>query len=166
MTTIEDLTALADDLLCAAAVDEVDSARQKFEDAIEQYAAERVADATAVPAPPFDPAFEPPWHRSDSGPAEARKSAEPVAWIHPSYLRNRTYEYRVAPFKISSELVPLYAALPKCEPLTDEQIAEIVLREVYDGDDSIPFRKEWVLVTGAPFARAIERAHGIGIGEQ
>lgn len=47
MTTIEDLKALADDLLCAAAVDEVDSARQKFEDAIEQYAAERVAEATA-----------------------------------------------------------------------------------------------------------------------
>ena len=43
MTTIEGVKALADDLLCAAAVDEVDSARQKFEDAIDRYAAELVA---------------------------------------------------------------------------------------------------------------------------
>ena len=32
-----------------------------------------------VPAPPFDPAHEPPWHRSDMGPAQAE--AVPVAHI-------------------------------------------------------------------------------------
>lgn len=42
MTTIEEL---AYDLLCAAENDEVESARQKFDEAIEQYAAELVAKA-------------------------------------------------------------------------------------------------------------------------
>jgi hypothetical protein len=46
-------------------------------------------------------------------------------------------------------------------PLNEEQIAEIVLRDVYEGDESIPYRHDWTRETGIPFARAIERAHGI-----
>ncbi len=37
-------------------------------------------------------------------------------------------------------------------------IDEIVLRVVYDGDASIPYREDWMRGIGLPFARAIERA--------
>jgi hypothetical protein len=47
------------------------------------------------------------------------------------------------------------------KPLSEEQIADIVLRDVYEGDESIPYRHDWTRETGVPFARAIERAHGI-----
>lgn len=47
------------------------------------------------------------------------------------------------------------------DPLTDERIAEIVLRTVYEGDASIPYRDAWVAEFGIPFARAIEQEHGI-----
>lgn len=72
---------------------------------------------------------------------------EPVAWLtrdeqdglwHPTALK-KTVDDR-----------PLYLAPPKREPLTDEEISKIF---IYCGRD-----KE-------TFARAIERAHGIG-GEE
>ena len=47
-------------------------------------------------------------------------------------------------------------------PLTDEQIQALVLATVYDGDCSTPHRDAWAAEIGVPFARAIERAHGIG----
>jgi hypothetical protein len=46
-------------------------------------------------------------------------------------------------------------------PLTDAEIAAIVLRSVYAGDASIPHRDAWAADFGVPFARAIEAAHGI-----
>ena len=54
------------------------------------------------------------------------------------------------------------AAPPQPVPLTDEQIAALVLATVYDGDGSTPHRDAWATEIGIPFARAIERAHGIG----
>lgn len=42
--------------------------------------------------------------------------------------------------------------------LTDEQIDKIALEVVYEGDETIPYRKGWCEDVGRPFARAIERA--------
>jgi hypothetical protein len=42
--------------------------------------------------------------------------------------------------------------------LTDEQIAEIALKTVYQGDATTPYRADWTAEIGIPFARAIERA--------
>ena len=58
---------------------------------------------------------------------------------------------------------PLYTTPPalKREPLTDEQIAALVLRTVYEGDASTPHRDAWAAEIGIPFARAIEQEHGI-----
>lgn len=50
---------------------------------------------------------------------------------------------------------------PKREPLTEAQIAKLVLETVYDGDASTPHRDAWAAEIGIPFARAIEAAHGI-----
>ena len=47
------------------------------------------------------------------------------------------------------------------EPLTDEQLAALVLRTVYEGDASTPHRDAWAAEIGIPFARAIEQEHGI-----
>ncbi len=51
---------------------------------------------------------------------------------------------------------------PALVPLTDEQIAALVFSTVYEGDASTPHRDAWAAEIGVPFARAIERAHGIG----
>jgi hypothetical protein len=50
-------------------------------------------------------------------------------------------------------------ARPK--PLTDEQLSRLVLQTVYEGDDSTPYRDAWAAEIGIPFARAVERKHGI-----
>ena len=47
-------------------------------------------------------------------------------------------------------------------PLADEQVAKLVLQTVYEGDASTPHRDAWAAEIGIPFARAIEREHGIG----
>lgn len=53
-------------------------------------------------------------------------------------------------------------AQPAAQPLTDEQISALVLATVYEGDSSTAHRDAWAAEIGVPFARAIERAHGIG----
>jgi hypothetical protein len=53
-------------------------------------------------------------------------------------------------------------AQPAAQPLTDAQIEALVLETVYENDERIPYRDYWVSEIGMPFARAIERAHGIG----
>jgi hypothetical protein len=42
--------------------------------------------------------------------------------------------------------------------LMDAHIEEIILRVVYDGDDSVPYRKQWTADVGLSLARAIELA--------
>ena len=54
------------------------------------------------------------------------------------------------------------AAAPAQAPLTDEQLSALILATVYEGDERIPYRDYWTRDIGEPFARAIERAHGIG----
>jgi len=51
---------------------------------------------------------------------------------------------------------------PPREGLTDAQISRLALQTVYEGDTSTPYRDAWAAEIGIPFARAIERAHGIG----
>ena len=51
----------------------------------------------------------------------------------------------------------LYTAPQATQPLTDEQIAALVLQTVYEGDASTPHRDAWATEIGIPFARAIER---------
>ena len=55
-----------------------------------------------------------------------------------------------------------FAPQPAAQPLTDAQIEALVLETVYENDERIPYRDYWVREIGMPFARAIERAHGIG----
>lgn len=58
-----------------------------------------------------------------------------------------------------------HAASPQptaAQPLTDEQIDAVALHAVYDDDDTCAYRDAWCREVGRPFARAIERAHGIG----
>ena len=50
----------------------------------------------------------------------------------------------------------------RAQPMTDAQIEALVLETVYENDERIPYRDYWVSEIGMPFARAIERAHGIG----
>lgn len=60
-------------------------------------------------------------------------------------------------------ITKVYAAPPQVpQPLSDEQIAALVLATVYEGDSSTPYRDAWTTEIGIPFARAIEAAHGIG----
>lgn len=47
------------------------------------------------------------------------------------------------------------------KPLTDEKIKALVLETVYEGDSRTPHRDAWSAEIGIPFARAVERAHGI-----
>jgi hypothetical protein len=52
------------------------------------------------------------------------------------------------------------------QPLTDEQIKAMVLAVVYEGDATTPHRDSWAAEIGIPFARAIERRHGISQQEK
>lgn len=76
---------------------------------------------------------------------DATKMIEPVAYSYTD-AKGRTVlvSTHTAPYE---DAKPLYTAPPKREPLTDEEISKIF---IYCGRD-----KE-------TFARAIERAHGIG----
>ena len=83
---------------------------------------------------------------------------EPVAWIQPDHLqkaRIAPFLCRVEPTQRCADFVPLYLAPPQCKPLKDEEI-DAEWREL-DGEVSTMFMR--VL---RKFARAIERAHGIG----
>ena len=77
--------------------------------------------------------------------------AEPVAWIFtPNNELLWPSEVEIGTPISSSFYRPLFAAPPQRKPLTDDQIAEICM------DCSL------VTPSDIYFARAIERAHGIG----
>lgn len=101
-------------------------------------------------------------------PTVAQPVQEPVYWQwrrkdQPWRLEAHTFNAEVKATTDDSEVRALYAAAPpQPVPLTDEQIAALVLATVYDGDGSTPHRDAWATEIGIPFARAIERAHGIG----
>jgi len=90
---------------------------------------------------------------------------EPVAWqerqeIQPGkfgdwYLIDRKPPTKSSmPVGITYEWQPLYTAPPQRQPLTDEE-AKVLWADVYEPEPHI-----WVIAER--FARAIERAHGIG----
>ena len=106
--------------------------------------------------------------------AEAQPVGEPFGYVItnnvPESSPYRHVFYR--PSEISAAYkdnalysTPVYTAppaQPAAQPLTDEQIAALVLATVYEGDSSTAHRDAWAAEIGVPFARAIERAHGIG----
>ena len=100
-----------------------------------------------------DPAWIPPvgmaLYRSPPNQSEdALGMVEPVAWMtHGNDLLPLFHKNKQAAFGWGANPRPLYTTPPKREPLTDEEISMIF---IYCGRD-----KE-------TFARAIERAHGIG----
>ena len=90
--------------------------------------------------------------------AQQDEPVEPVAWIQPDHLqkaRIAPFLCRVEPTQRCADFVPLYLSPPQRKPLTEEEI-DAEWREL-DGEVSPMFMR--VL---RKFARAIERAHGIG----
>jgi hypothetical protein len=85
----------------------------------------------------------------------------------PGFLIGGVMHYRIGLILPKlNEAIDALAAPPAqpAAPLTDEQIKALVLATVYEGDCSTPHRDAWAAEIGVPFARAIERAHGIGEG--
>jgi hypothetical protein len=85
---------------------------------------------------------------------------EPVAYMYPADLKRfETSECFADAFSISvgsptlGTTIPLYTSPPKRQPLTDEQMDELI------PDDDTPMSLGEAFVK---FARAIEKAHGIG----
>lgn len=80
--------------------------------------------------------------------ANASKMVEPVAW---RFYDGKIWCYvnHISDLSASTKFEPLYPAPPKREPLTEEEIKRLY--------DSLPSK-----YTLAMFARAVERAHGIG----
>lgn len=78
------------------------------------------------------------------------KQAEPVAWVLPDLLpvfSFKTAQLWKRPF--AEDQIPLYTAPPQRKPLTEEEIYEMYSEPSSDAEM-------------VEFARAIERAHGIG----
>ena len=83
---------------------------------------------------------------------------EPVAWKVVDKTTGDFMFSRVKPNARSytyDEVIPLYASPPKHEPLSDETIAEL-WGDKYSG-------KTYMVKN---FARAIEKAHSIGVGNE
>ena len=93
----------------------------------------------------------------------AEPQGEPVAWMHDGFVstnfervkhdesRNRASGFKAKP------IIPLYTHPPQRQPLTDEQIKAIWWQCESTIRDHDPRHVWW-----SQFARAIERAHGIG----
>lgn len=101
------------------------------------------------------------WHKL--GYEQGRKSAlneqEPVAWMWKKHTAGGWLDV-VGIDKPSAtahqiNIYPLYTTLPKREPLNDEVIYMMILGSKYPNN--------WEKIKA--FARAIEKAHGIGGGE-
>lgn len=99
--------------------------------------------------------------------ALAEPEQEPVAWmmVNEEHGHKPTLHWKPQEdWHITWKVVPLYAAPPARKPLTDEEIDAEFDRECWvtvvfaDGTKGIALDK----VTARDFARAIERAHGIG----
>lgn len=85
----------------------------------------------------------------------------------PGFLIGGVMHYRIGLILPKlNEAIDALAAPPvqPAAPLTDEQIKALVLATVYEGDAITPHRDAWAAEIGIPFARAVEREHGIGAG--
>jgi hypothetical protein len=81
---------------------------------------------------------------------EQAERQEPVAWMW------KDGTLTIDPDRADGTWTPLYTAPPQRQPLTDEEIDEIAVAELGLDADADEMQG---------FARAIERAHGIGGGE-
>jgi len=129
------------------------------------------ADGLPVSAPRLYADEEPPGHADHGSKArdlfDAAPSVvpEPVAWEELAWSLFTHIRHGDDGHKawLHRELRTWFALnYPPRAPLTDAEIAAIVLRTVYEGDASTPHRDAWAAEIGVPFARAIEAAHGIG----
>ena len=84
--------------------------------------------------------------------AQPETEQEPVAWMYEwvneigEHVKSVVYN-----FYDDANLIPLYTAPPKREPLSDEEICEILLKKEWNGFVEL--------------VRIIEKEHGIGGGE-
>ncbi len=98
---------------------------------------------------------------------------EAVNWFQAQYNHGSRYDYLVLPLYAAPQQ-PMhcpkdggecgaggYCRPQQRKPLTDEKIKALVLETVYEGDSRTPHRDAWSAEIGIPFARAVERAHGI-----
>lgn len=93
--------------------------------------------------------------------ALAEPQPEPVAWLHKwkphaAVIGKSLHWNAISPHGDDMEITPLYAAPPAQQPLTDGQIDAAYCES--QNQDLRPQDKSRVFA----FARAIERAHGIG----
>ncbi len=79
---------------------------------------------------------------------------KPVAWVH--NITGSLFDI-CPPDADEGEFLPLYPAPPQRKPLRDDQIAKIAFQEEIKWSKSPPTYE-----FGLAFARAIEKAHGIG----
>ncbi len=93
--------------------------------------------------------------------ALAEPEQEPVAWMHKKtdLLRKETNKPKGADWD-SDHWTPLYTHPPQRKPLTDEEIELFAVKHAPPIDPAFAQHDDYI-----EFARAIERAHGIG-GEQ
>lgn len=87
----------------------------------------------------------------------ALDAPEPVAWINYCAATGRETIDRACHSELAS--TPLYAAPPQRKPPTDDEI-----RKCCQGMDAEPLAEGWPELI--KFARAIERAHGVGGGDE
>jgi hypothetical protein len=89
----------------------------------------------------------------EAGRKSALSKQEPVAWLHEGvdeigeHVKSVVYN-----FYDDANLIPLYTAPPKREPLSDESICEILLKKEWRGFVDL--------------VRIIEKAHGIGVYDE
>ena len=90
--------------------------------------------------------------------AEALAEQEPVAWRGYTITNGYTLHFHYGEaHRVASKIEPLYTApQPAKQPLTDEQL--------WANDEIMALNADlgWHMDTIKTFARAIERAHGIG----
>jgi len=88
--------------------------------------------------------------------ALAEPEQEPVAWMtHSNDLLPLFHATRVGALNWATQPTPLYTAPTPRKPLTDEE-----MRECAQAMNAEPLAEGWPELI--KFARAIERAHGIG----
>lgn len=86
----------------------------------------------------------------------AQPEQEPVAYLHEGIDETGETVRRIyCHFYEHANLIPLYTAPPKRKPLSDETIAKL-WGESYSGTTQMVRN----------FARAIEKAHGIGVDDE
>ena len=95
--------------------------------------------------------------------ALAEPEQEPVAWMWPHQFEDMkqlggSQSIRMWPKENFKGLMPLYTHPPQRKPLTDEEIELLAVKHAPPIDPAFAKDDDFI-----EFARAIERAHGIGV---